>query len=277
MNIEYNKKREIIISCILNKKIPDLFYKFSIKWYNLKKELDKYIDKLCFMFNIKKIDTVECKNIGSRNSYFDFILTINKFKFKIEFKFNTDNIKNTPQFVSPAKPSIFLYSSYEEFYYEKYLKHLCKEYNFEIPNKKIYIQQINNNKPKCIVKLQEKYYNGCKNSSKFTNIKEDILFYNECKTLSKESIISFISNNELDMEKLSKYLINTQKDKIYMLYKNGSIVLETVDKDEYIIEKYTKHPKENRFVLYTKNNKQIKILLRWKNGNGIAFPAFQIS
>jgi hypothetical protein len=27
----------------------------------------------------------------------------------------------------------------------------------------------------------------------------------------------------------------------------------------------------------TKSDRNIKILLRWKNGNGIAFPSFQIS
>lgn len=32
----------------------------------------------------------------------------------------------------------------------------------------------------------------------------------------------------------------------------------------------------NTFVVETKGGLVLKILLRWKNGNGIAFPAFQI-
>lgn len=275
---EYNKKRELIISSIINGKIPELFYRFSIKWYNLKKELDCFIDKLCFLFNIKKIYSIECKNTGStRSNYFDFLLDINKFNFKIEFKFNADKINKTPQFVSPGKPSIFLSSSYEEFYYDNYFNSICEKYNFKIPDKSLYLKQINNNKPKCVEKIQEKYYKGCKNSSKFTNIQEDINFYNDCKVLSKKSISSFIDNNSLNIEKLSKYLIDTKKDKIYMLYKNGHIFLEIVDKNEYKIKSYIKSPNTNTFILTTENNKKIKILLRWKNGNGIAFPAFQIS
>ena len=33
----------------------------------------------------------------------------------------------------------------------------------------------------------------------------------------------------------------------------------------------------NRFIANNKQGEKIKILLRWKNGNGIAYPAFQIS
>jgi len=32
----------------------------------------------------------------------------------------------------------------------------------------------------------------------------------------------------------------------------------------------------NGYVATSKSGNKIKILLRWKNGNGIAFPAFQI-
>ena len=38
-----------------------------------------------------------------------------------------------------------------------------------------------------------------------------------------------------------------------------------------------KNPKLNSFICISEDGTQMKVLLRWKNGNGIAFPAFQIS
>ena len=124
---------------------------------------------------------------------------------------------------------------------------------------------------------QELYYNGCKQSSKFTNKDQDIKFYNLAKELSNESIKSFITNTELNIDLLSNYLYNTQKNKIYMLYINNIFILQKIDIDDYKIDKVVKNPNKYRYECVSKNGKKINILLRWKNGNGIAFPAFQIS
>jgi hypothetical protein len=97
------------------------------------------------------------------------------------------------------------------------------------------------------------------------------------KQLSKESIQKFIEETELNTELLSQYLYDTQKGKIYMLYSNERFALQIVDMNDYVIESVVKNPEKSRYECTTKNGKQINILLRWKNGNGIAFPAFQIS
>lgn len=44
---------------------------------------------------------------------------------------------------------------------------------------------------------------------------------------------------------------------------------------QHQIESYIKT--KTSYIAKTTTNKKISILLRWKNGNGIAFPAFQIS
>ena len=62
-----------------------------------------------------------------------------------------------------------------------------------------------------------------------------------------------------------------------MLYKDGKFYLETINLDDYIITAITKDSKNNRYIAKTKSDRNLKILLRWKNGNGIAFPSFQIS
>ena len=60
-----------------------------------------------------------------------------------------------------------------------------------------------------------------------TSLEEDINFYSRAKELSEESIKSFIKKyNEVD--KLTNYLLKTQKNKYYMLYKIGKIYLQQI-------------------------------------------------
>ena len=66
----------------------------------------------------------------------------------------------------------------------------------------------------------------------------------------------------------------------------GNVVIDVIGKksgavavalDDYIIESCVKEPSKFRYVCKTKSGVELTVLLRWKNGNGIAFPAFQIS
>jgi hypothetical protein len=197
--------------------------------------------------------------------------------YNIEFKFNAQSVDEAPQFVSPMKPSQYLETSYEEYYYNNYLILLSNEFNLLLPDKTEYMHKIHSDKPKCMVEYQDKYYKESKGSSKYTKIEEDIKFYNRAKEVSKNSIKTFIENNNLKIDELTNYLLNTQTNKVYMLYKNGKIYLECINPENYEIVSYKKEPELQRYVATTKTGIELKILIRWKNGNGIAYPAFQIS
>lgn len=277
-NDKNNKIRENIIGSISNDKIPNEYYKYSHKWLKLKKVICLYIKNLCYTKNIYYCNKVQCIHKAGRNHHYDFKFIVNDCHvFDIEFKFNASCVNETPQFVSPMKPSQYLTGSYEEYYYEKYFKFIVQEYNLQLPSKEEYLKQIHSPKPKCLIEHQKKYYCGCKNSSKYTGETSDIEFYEKLKKVSSESIKCFIEEFDINREKLTEYLQSTQKGKYYMLYKNDTFYLQTVDYQDYIIEDISKDAKFNRFIATTKSNKKIKILLRWKNGNGIAFPSFQIS
>jgi hypothetical protein len=62
-----------------------------------------------------------------------------------------------------------------------------------------------------------------------------------------------------------------------MLYSEGTFIKQCVNLDDYVIVDVVKNPQKFRYECVSKNGKKITVLLRWKNGNGIAFPAFQIS
>ena len=272
-----NKKRELIICTIINKETPDIYFKKSSRWFNLKKELDNFISQLANKYSIKNILSLKCRQKAGRNNYHDFDLIINDIIIKIEFKFNSSSIAETPQFVSPMKLSQYLSYNFEEFHYDNYFTKLNTKYGIDIPDKKIYLAKIHSTNPKCISNIQEKYYKGCNVSSKFTNNKEDIEFYNYMKCISKDCIIDFIEKYELDIHKLNEYLSKSQENKIYMMYKNSKIYFIENNPDDYNIVSYVKEPNLSRYKAQSKSGKNVKILIRWKNGNGVAFPALQIS
>ena len=94
------------------------------------------------------------------------------------------------------------------------------------------------------------------------------------------SISEFLKGTELKIDELNKYLLNSQKDKEYMLFDTNT---QTFKHEKPNINDYTiksdsieLNKTKNSFIGKTESGKKITILLRWKNGNGIAFPAFQI-
>jgi hypothetical protein len=277
LNDKNNKTREHIIGAIINNKVPENYYILN-KWFYLKIKIFNYLKKLSGKPYIK----VECINRAGRRNKYDFLIKLfyddgSNQDFMIELKFNVSTIDDAPQFVSPMKPSQYMNNSYEDYYFENYLQKLSDMAHLKMPTKEEYLKQIHSNKPKCMKVYQELYYNGCAGSSKFTNKEEHIKFYNLAKELSNESIRLFITNTELNIGLLSNYLHTTQKNKIYMLYSNKAFILQQINIDDYTIDRVVKNANKYRYECISKNGKKINILLRWKNGNGIAFPAFQIS
>jgi hypothetical protein len=273
-NDKNNKTREHIIGAIINNKVPENYYTLN-EWLCMKINIFNYLKKLSDKPYIK----VECINKAGRGNNYDFLFKLfydddSNQEFKVELKFNVSTIDDAPQFVSPMKPSKYMSSSYEDYYFDNYLQKLADKAHLKMPTKEEYMKQIHSMVPKCMKEYQDIYYNGCYKSSKFTNKEEDIKIYNFAKELANESIRSFITNTELNIDLLSSYLHTTQKNKIYMLYSNKEFVLQQINIDDYTIDRVVKN--DNRYECISKNGKKINILLRWKNGHGIAFPAFQI-
>ena len=247
-------------------------------WKKLKTDFNNAMLKICDSFYTYKI-----KHMAGRGNNYDYDISFfdaqnNKIKdTKLEFKFNASTIDETPQFVSPMKPSQYLSRSFEEYYYDEFLINLFNKFGFTLPERENYLKTIHSNSPKCVEEAQILYYQGSKQSNKYTGSETAVSFYKSANDASKECITNFINNSELDIVKLSNYLRESQKEKVYLLYKEGSFYVQNTNEDDYIIESYVKNPEKFRYDAITKSQKKINILLRWKNGNGIAYPAFQIS
>jgi hypothetical protein len=274
-----NKIRENIIknmNFIDDEYIMDPIY--GEKWKILKEQFNNAMCLICpcyFKYEIKHM-AGRINNYDFLIKFFDSQSSILK-EVKLEFKYNASTINETPQFVSPMKPSQYLSSSFEDYYYDKFLIPLFNTFELSVPDKAVYLKTIHSNKPKCMEESQLLYYQGCKQSSKFTQDENACTFYEKANTSSKICISQFIENTDLDIEKLSQYLVESQNEKIYLLYKNDKFYVQYTNSNDYLIESYIKNPEKSRYEALTKSQKKINILLRWKNGNGIAYPAFQIS
>jgi hypothetical protein len=274
-NDKNNKLREHIIGALINNKVPENYFVLA-KWLTMKYNLSNYINSLSTKCYIK----VDCKNKAGRANNYDFLIKLyytqdTYDEYKVEFKFNASSLNKAPQFVSPMKPSRYLSSSYEEFYYTNYLTKLALKGNLKMPSKEEYLKHVHSNKPKCMTDYQDLYYKGCRSSTKFTGNQEHIDFYNYAKELSSISIREFIKSNELNISMLSNYLQTSQANKIYMLYTNNTFIKQIINSDDYMLIDVIKH--SNSYECISKSGKKIYALIRWKNGNGIALPAFQIS
>lgn len=264
-NDEYNKIRESVVGAIINDKIPEEYYQISPRWKQMHKLIFNYIKSLV---KDVEINTIQCIHKGGRSFHYDFTIIINNIhQFNTEFKYNAFSINQTPQYCSPMKPSQYMTMNYEEYFYQQFLPKIAKEANLSIPSRDDYFTQIHDNNPPCMIRFKELY----KNNEEFNK---------KCKSISKESIETFLEQPKLSFKKdtFTEYLVNTQKDKHYMMFYQNKFYYQTPNMDDYIIHSWIICPKnKNRFICQTKSGIKMKILLRWKNGNGIAFPAFQIS
>ena len=155
----------------------------SAKWANMRVSVWSYVEKVLAHAGISAFrEQIKCATKAGRGHNFDFSLTVTdiagrRHDLKLELKFNASTISDAPPVVSPMKPSQYLGSSYEDFFYENYLWQLTELAGICLPDKDIYLKQVHGNKPLCIKEIQDKYYAGCKSSSKFTGDADDLAFY----------------------------------------------------------------------------------------------------
>ncbi len=296
-----NKLRENIIKKIINGGIPTDYYNYSLQWFNLKKSIDGFINKIIEDETSKKGQyiSVECKIKAGRNFNYDFDIIYNfskdnqkkndevqpeietetEIKKKVEFKFNCCKIDECPQFISISSK---FNTDYAEYFYENYIEQISKLYQTDIKiSKEEYLKSVFQTSYKKHKWFQYIYENEEKHIE-------------EKKKLVNKSINDYLLSikDTIDLEKISKKLIDTQSQKIYMCYdplnnnnnnnNNNNITIDCIRDDELSINgikelKKNKDGMIHTIVCSTKSNTIINMLLRWRNHAGILNPAWQIS
>ena len=183
--------------------------------------------------------------MGGRNYNYDILLN----EKKIEIKDNSSRIDDLPEILQLSCSSIT--PSYIDFHYDNVI---CEKFSNDIDYDD-YIKNINSSKHEGVFKeINEKR--------------------KEIEELTKSSINSYIQDfDENDFVPRIITKLKEQTDKTFILFKNNKYKYDKLD-DEF----------EN--IIMTKNKNKLIIetdkwcyycLLRWKNGIGVNYPAWQIS
>lgn len=267
-------KLESILFAVVNRIIPKSWNIMNPLWKTLSVSLIKTIKGIYKQYNnvkddgINKLNNYNLESIGGRLNY-DFLLTHLsdlKFKIKLEFKHNTTCVDKCPQFLSLASNQL-VDISYAEYFYDNYIPLIAKLYSINPPQKDKYLQYIHINDY-----TKDSFFNYLyKNEKQFINEKLQIV---------KDSIDTYLQQVDFNMNTLTSKMKYTQHNKIFLCWDTLSqqFLLDTIENNELSITKLQKINNKNTLVFETKTNGAlIYVLLRWKNHNGILFPAWQIS
>lgn len=276
-NDPINKQRELILCKLGNKEINEEWILHDERWNQVNTELQLKINEL----NPEDYTHYKFVSKGGRKYNYDFeihfynenelIKTCN-----MEFKYGASEVSDCPQWVSPHNPSQYFNMSYEGYFYDNYLPKLCERYELSIPDRSKYLNEIHNDKPLCLMDIQNKYYRGASRSSRYTGLQEDIDNYEFVKQLNNESIKKFLEQYTFNVDTMNEYLRKSQDKKIYILWNNGTFNVRARSLEQYQINPTSIYIKNNNCVCgTTMAGCLIKMLLRWKNG--VAYPGFQIS
>jgi hypothetical protein len=177
-NDKNNKMREAIIGAIINNRVPPTYY-LTERWRNLKQAVVGFLQTCSSSTDdttaaaTAVYSHVECIPAAGRGHNYDFTIVFTNSEgvsttHHVEFKFNAAKVSDTPQFVSPMKPSQYLSGSYEEYFYDKYMPIIASmaaagstSTSTTLPDRAEWLKQIHNNAPACVKHLQAKYYAGC--------------------------------------------------------------------------------------------------------------------
>lgn len=253
-----NKTREIIIEAIINRKIIKEWYKVSVKWYNVKTALNKYISSI-------GLGTCRCIRIGGRNNNYDFDISDDTHTKHIEFKFGTTNVVNYPQIICLSAK---YWTTYIEYFYTNYIHQIAELFELveHIPTLEEYNKYISNTNYHKHVFFQKLYEN-------------ETLHKYEKKQIVETSINKYLSEcmKYVKIQEIFDKLRSSQANKEYMCFKHYNIYYDTIHQDELEFDKIAYIKNNNTIVANTKNiNTDMHILLRWKNHIGILNPALQI-
>jgi hypothetical protein len=273
-----NKLRENIIKRVINSNIPEDYYTYSLDWFNLKKSINYFINKIIDdeICKYGKYEKIECKIKAGRNYNYDFDVIYNfsnntEIIKHVEFKCGASKISECPQFISLSSK---FNTNYAEYFYDNYIDQISKLYETDINiSREDYIKSV----------FQTSY----KKHKWFQYIYENEEKYiEEKKTIVNKSINDYLIliKDSIDLDKISSKLLETQSQKIYMCYDpiKFKIDVDSICDNELSITnikelKKNKNGLFNTIVCSTKSNTTINMLLRWRNHAGILNPAWQIS
>ena len=137
-NDDNNKRRENLLTTIINGNITDCWY-IEDNWKELKNKLFQFLDNN----KPSEYESIECVLKAGRNFNYDFDIIFKSSEGDIiehyEFKFNAIGVENLPQFLSLSSK---FNTNYAEFFYDNYLQQISNLYNVDMISKDNYLSKV---------------------------------------------------------------------------------------------------------------------------------------
>ena len=272
-----NKTREAILESINSAEVTEfcadpvkgpLWTHIRMKWRQVLIRLGKTFPR-------------SIQQMGGRNHNYDFLVSypplssaVEGQTVKIEFKYGTDSLTDLPQFLNLGADKPIHSQTYAHFFYHgDYLTRITALYSITepIPSYSIYEHEVKKNSSKNPFFIQLKEAEALQPEH-----------YKAKGSIVAESISAYLESvaGSTNLDVLTAEFQRTQNDKVYVMYDPSTQTFTTdrIVPAELVAVSVKGVRKGNVLVIQTAHpTTTLEMLLRWKNHNGILFPAWQIS
>lgn len=287
-NDKNNKERERLLDSVLTNTVHDASEEHGPAWVALRSQWDAALRSV----GPAEATVVSVKGKGGRKWNYDFDASYtlpsspSPVSIKIEFKFGGTTLSSLPEFFNPAANKPFHDRLYADFFYDgDYLDRICDLYNIsraDKPSKADYLKAVHANTSKlpffARLKAAEEAEVAVEVVEEGKTRKVRPL-YEAKAALSHASIQAYLAahSEATNLEALTAEFQRSQAGKEFLLYSGGAFHRDRLLPGELVAESVKGVEGDSLIIQTAVPTTTIKMLLRWKNHQGILFPAWQIS
>jgi hypothetical protein len=262
-----NKRREAYLAGLYDIAITD---DTPAQLKLLHAEWRKALDSLCPI----PFTAVRVNSAGGRSKNYDFQVDYSAadgaivHRQKVEFKHGASSISAQPQFLSLAAKDIPFPQGYAEFYYDHFLPAYCATdsgITVAPPERETYLKLIHSNNYdshpffRCLYDREE-----TAKAAKRTIVRNSTKAYLEAYA------------EKCDLAHLGSLMTAKQDGKAFLMWDMSVFHIGFLTAADLTPTEFRGVRNGNTIILGTATH-TLKLLLRWKNHNGVLFPAWQIS
>lgn len=275
-NTKTNDIRENVIHQIF--KIPETYFEdptYGAQWKNLKSQFDQFVSQLYS----EPYSYLKIEKMAGRKYNYDF-----KFLFhndanviihekNIEFKYNCSSLHKLPQFIQLNIKHEVNDISFADYNYENYMdEYLAVDENLSTLAKIDKVEYM-----RCITSTDHDIHPFFR-TLKDNHVSGTASYENKC-AISKRSIKAFLETHGesvINSVKLTEKFQESQGGKTFMMWDGNKFHLDKFDEESLNIKKY-EGIVNNNSIIFSSDKLKYKLLLAWKNDQGILNPAWYIS
>lgn len=281
-NDSNNKVREQLLSELLTDSVSGFLADptYGPAWTKLRADWLGALTSLAERCAVGPFSTVSVKQAGGRGMNYDFAASFmtagGPVIIKVEFKYGGRRVDALPQFFNAGANKPFHPTAYAAYFYEHYLDRVMALYelNPELkPTLADYLKFVYQNEYKKLPLFQALY------DAEAAEAGSERPKYKAKAALVHESIRAYLAAvaDATDLAALTAEFQRSQTDKHYLLYSDGEFHYDAIRPEELVAASVVGVRGDSLIIQSGCATTQHAMLLRWKNHNGILFPAWQIS